>query len=185
VKRISVSVLLSVFAISLLPKISFAVSFDDPPVFESIFARALPNYLVIHPGLSRSGRPDQDGLNFLRQRGFRTIVNIENDRKAVEAEAAAAQRLGLKFISIPMSWQHKPSDAQVNELLRLMKDPSLQPLIIHCKHGRDRTGLMVGLYRVFMDHWAPEKAYEEMLATGFRTNLKALDQAFRERTGMR
>lgn len=181
-KRVLV-LLLPVFAIA-GPVTTWAVGPDDPPVYESVFARALPNYLIVNPNLSRSGRPDLEGLNYLRQQGVRTIINIENDRKAVEAEAIAAKRLGFNYISIPMSWQEKPTDAQVNEILRLMQDPSVGPTILHCKHGRDRTGLMVGLYRVFVDRWTPQKAYEEMLATGFRSNLQALDQAFRQRTGM-
>ncbi len=41
----------------------------------------------------------------------------------------------------------------------------------------------MGLYRVEVEGWSPEKAYEEMLKLGFHAKFKALDDYFRIRTG--
>lgn len=158
------------------------VTDDNPPYFESLYARALPNYIVVNPNLSRSGRPDAEGLVLLKQNNVKTIINIENDMTAVRAEEAAVKRLGMQYVSSPMSWNKSPSDQQVDALLRLMTDAKAGPVHLHCKHGRDRTGMMIGLYRVFVDRWPPGKAYQEMLATGFRPQLQALDQYFKRRT---
>jgi len=44
----------------------------------------------------------------------------------------------------------------------------------HCVHGNDRTGLVAALYRVFVQHWEPQRAFDEMVANGFHPALTGL-----------
>ena len=77
----------------------------------------------------------------------------------------------------------RPSDVQINQILSALADTNNFPIFIHCHHGQDRTGLIIGLYRVEAQGWAPAKAYQEMLVNGFHPNLAGLDKYFRDRTG--
>ena len=45
---------------------------------------------------------------------------------------------------------------------------------IHCTHGHDRTGLVVGCYRVLKQGWTKNDAYAEMLQHGFHPELLGL-----------
>jgi tyrosine-protein phosphatase SIW14 len=45
---------------------------------------------------------------------------------------------------------------------------------VHCTHGQDRTGLVVGLYRTIHDGWTKTDAYREMLQLGFHPELRGL-----------
>ena len=46
---------------------------------------------------------------------------------------------------------------------------------VHCSHGQDRTGLLVGLYRL-KQGWAKTNAYTEMLTNGFHPALHGLHE---------
>jgi protein tyrosine/serine phosphatase len=54
----------------------------------------------------------------------------------------------------------------IAKLLQVIDDPKNQPVFIHCEHGKDRTGLIVALYRVFYQGWPKAKAHNEMIALG-------------------
>ena len=49
------------------------------------------------------------------------------------------------------------------------------PVYLHCTHGRDRTGLIAALFRVFVDGIAPDVAHAEMITAGFRPINRGLD----------
>jgi hypothetical protein len=65
----------------------------------------------------------------------------------------------------------------------LLTSAHLQPVYIHCELGRDRSGLIIGLYRVRYEGWSPCAAYAEMQQFGFNERLRGLDRYFWERHG--
>ena len=83
-----------------------------------------------------------------------------------------------------MSWLIAPKDADVEKIISLLTDQSQAPLFIHCTHGQDRTGLIMGLYRIFVDKWSSGNAYDEMLKIGFHPEFFALDHYFKSKTQM-
>jgi protein tyrosine/serine phosphatase len=46
-------------------------------------------------------------------------------------------------------------------------NPSDGAVFVHCAHGADRTGLMIGLWRVQHDGWSYLAAAQEALHYGF------------------
>ena len=142
------------------------------------------NFARVTPQIYRGGRPHEAGLKYLKKLGVKTVINLENKEEKIDEELRFASALGLTEISHPMSSLLPPQDLDVDQILSDVNDSSLYPLFIHCHHGRDRTGLIVGLYRVFGQSWGPRKAYNEMLDLGFRPVLYFLNHYFEERTGM-
>lgn len=51
----------------------------------------------------------------------------------------------------------------------------LRGTYVHCRHGRDRTGLVVGCYRMWIDGWSEATAAREMDAMGFRWSIPGLN----------
>lgn len=154
--------------------------------------RLVPNLRAVSDNVLRGGRPDSGGLQCLKDAGVRTIVNLCggaslvsmfrgsssaqacSESPDVAEEREEAKRIGLEFISIPLDVFRTPNDESLQTFIDLVKKPERHPMFIHCLHGRDRTGLMTALYRVHCDDWTAEKAYAEMIESGFdaeRTNL--------------
>jgi protein tyrosine/serine phosphatase len=54
----------------------------------------------------------------------------------------------VRFVDMPMVPETPPSDEQLASWLALIDDPSNHPVLVHCKHGVVRTGMMVAVYEV-------------------------------------
>jgi len=55
----------------------------------------------------------------------------------------------------------------VVKFLRLATTPALQPVLVHCRHGSDRTGIMVAVYRIVVEGWSKAEATDGMINGGF------------------
>lgn len=122
----------------------------------------------------RGGQPSEEGLNLLKQKGIATIINLREEATAIEAERAYVQSIGLRYISIPLRPFDVPATESIEKFLILIHEKDQQPFFIHCLHGMDRTGLMVGLYRMKYSDWTYERSLEEMLSLGFHQAFKNL-----------
>lgn len=50
--------------------------------------------------------------------------------------------------------------------------------LVHCTHGQDRTGLVIGEHRVLHDGWSKRHAYGEMLSHHFHPEIIGLQSAW-------
>ncbi|MCA1829781.1 MAG: tyrosine-protein phosphatase [Myxococcales bacterium] len=142
-----------------------------------------PAIELVSPGVWRGPRPTQATLAQLKSLGVKTILDLEDTPSAIKTERGWAAGLHMTFISEPMSGFWTPDDREVNQIEAIIKDQSRRPIFVHCQHGQDRTGLIVGLYRVFTERWTPAAAYREMLAKGFHKVLFLLNHYYEEKTG--
>ena len=47
-----------------------------------------------------------------------------------------------------------------------MEDPAYTPVLVHCRRGADRVGLLIACYRIAHDHWTNEEALAEACRYG-------------------
>ncbi|MGZ3694556.1 MAG: fused DSP-PTPase phosphatase/NAD kinase-like protein [Bdellovibrionota bacterium] len=169
---------------------SFSLSFFVSLLSFSLYAPSaladsvIPEFRQVAVGFYSGGRPEAEGLQEIAKLGVKTIINLENVPEIVEAEMNFAASLSIRSFSQPMSGFFRPANENVDQILALLADKNNYPIFLHCQHGQDRTGLIVGLFRVFQQHWDPATAYQEMLEHNFHENLLyPLADYFRERTG--
>ncbi len=60
-----------------------------------------------------------------------------------------------------------PKEKQVVRFLQIVTNPKRAPVLVHCQHGADRTGLMCAIYRVAVQGWTKEEAIREMTQGGY------------------
>jgi protein tyrosine/serine phosphatase len=70
--------------------------------------------------------------------------------------------LGMNYVRIPLKTRVAATEEQWKYFLGLVNDPAKQPVYVHCKGGRHRTGAMTAIYRITHDGWTADQAYEEM-----------------------
>lgn len=127
-------------------------------------APGIPRFQAVTESLFRGGQPTDSGFRFLKQKGIKTVVNLreEND------EQLLVESLGMKYLHLPASARDPISEAVVRTFFQLINDPSNHPVFVHCRRGADRTGAMIGIYRIAFQGWDGKRAYQEARAIGMR-----------------
>ncbi len=143
----------------------------------------LPNFHEVHPFLYRSGEPTKKGLQQLKDMGFSTLIDLRapSEQKFDEKEAAA--ELDVKYIRLVMTSAaptKKQIDTMLDEIKKSQKDPSNGKVLVHCAHGSDRTGCMIGIWRVTQEGWNYDDTYKEMRKYWFTPKFTNLSGAVKE-----
>jgi protein tyrosine/serine phosphatase len=111
----------------------------------------------VAPGVWRSNQPTPFRLNALARKGFKTVLNLRGEGRsgAFYLEQYYAEHTGLQLISLKLSSRRPPTVAQVEQLQALFDDAP-KPLLLHCKSGADRAGLVSALYLIHQGTSASE-----------------------------
>jgi protein tyrosine/serine phosphatase len=115
----------------------------------------------------RGAQPKEDEYSELAALGVKTIIDLRHDPKEFAQEMA--QRAGLKYINFPMSDTRYPSSEAAPKFLSLINDKENWPVYVHCAGGRHRTGAMTAVFRMTVQGWDVDRAYDEMKDYDFYT----------------
>lgn len=80
--------------------------------------------------------------------GIKSILNLRGAAPGeawYDEEIAASQAQGVAHVDFAMTTTKELSTADAERLIALMRDMP-KPLLVHCRHGSDRTGLAMSLY---------------------------------------
>ncbi len=121
----------------------------------------LKNFYRLDEKVYRSAQPDRKGFEELKRLGIRNVLSFRDHH----ADDRDAKGLGLTLHRIKME-AGEIKDEQVAEALRFIKRAK-GPVLIHCWHGSDRTGLISALYRILYQNWSKDEAIEELMKGGY------------------
>lgn len=120
---------------------------------------------------------DANGMKYLKSIGIKTIIDLNNDDTALKQEMSEANELGIHVDSIPESGILAPNDKDIAVIEDELVNGS-HPIYVHCQHGKDRSGLVIALYRVKHDKWTPKQAHDEWMSYGHSPMLFLMDKYF-------
>lgn len=122
----------------------------------------VPNLYKVNDDLYRSGQPTVTGFRNLETLGIRSCMSLRahcSDRG--DAKGVAALCVWRPILGVRVS----PEDLE--EMILDISFRLPRPVLIHCYHGADRTGLLCAAYRVLIEEWTIEEAVREMVLGGF------------------
>lgn len=134
--------------------------------------------------LYRSGCLTVDGFaDAVERYGIKTIVNLQDEFRDPDVrnsyfdlrttpETEICRRLGIRYVYLApdlisrtkVGLEHPRA---IDEFLAVMDDPANHPVLIHCKAGLHRTGVLVAVYRMTYQGWSAQAALQEAKANGF------------------
>jgi protein tyrosine/serine phosphatase len=117
----------------------------------------------------RTNQPWPFQLRWWRDHGVRTVLNLRgggHDAGFYALEREACDRLGLIRIDFPVSSREAPTREQV-EGAKALFETMAYPVVMHCKSGADRAGVMAVLFAHFHQGLPLREAVRREL--GFRT----------------
>jgi Tyrosine phosphatase family len=129
---------------------------------------SLVHFTRIAEGVYSGSKPHNEAdFEYLRSIGVRYILELHFLPFLTGPEKEKARRHKIEFVSVRMNASPvSPSEKHVNQALEIMK--KYQPVYVHCVLGRDRTGLVAGLYREHVLGVPKDKALHDMKEAGFR-----------------
>jgi len=131
---------------------------ERPPSWAtSLHSARLENFYRLDDKVYRSAQPGEEGFAELRKLGIRNVLSLR--------EYHADEAAGLALYRVPMAAGSVTTE-QVIEALRIIR-ASDGPILIHCWHGSDRTGLVSAMYRIVFQGWDKEAAIAELTDGGY------------------
>ena len=159
-KAISLKTLFLALAIASAPMLPAAVHADPVPAV-SLSSIRIDNFGRLNPAYYRGAQPQGRDYADLAAIGIRTVIDLQADGDN-SAEAGLVEAAGMRFYRIPMTTRVAPTAEQLALFLQVVNDPAQQPVYVHCKGGRHRTGVMSAVYRLEKDGWTADQAFREM-----------------------
>ncbi len=160
---------------------SMAVAQSDAPASPAPDAPKEPtfeerlNFHQFGDDLFRTGEPSADDLRKLAaEHAIKRVVCLLDPAQVTDAEKQEAGSLGLEFqqVSIiknptdPREQQRVDLDAVRRLVKELAAEKSDGAVLVHCKTGHTRAGIVNFAYRVLVDNWDYAAALKEALARG-------------------
>lgn len=141
--------------ISLACLILFSSAHAQSPDSLMINLKSFKNLYRINDSIFRSEQPSKKEFKVLEQVGFKTILNFRRLRN----DSTKARGTDLELIHIPLQTKKIEESDIIMALKAIIEAP--KPILIHCWHGSDRTGVVTAAYRIVFENWSKEKAIAE------------------------
>ena len=141
------------------------------------------NFCVITPGvLWRSEAPSRPDAQWLVERGVGTVVslqlNVRRSFESVHLDPALTRTVvyyRVRDFSAVQVLTHQHLDEHVAEVLAIIQKAP-KPVIISCRAGVDRTGVIAAAYRILVRGWSAKQAIAEM--DGFHSPWNPLNNRY-------
>ena len=157
----------------------------EAPAVQYVWAKPVEqsvNLFQVTPTLFRSEQLTAKDEALLQHNNIKTIITLRFfDRNDDQEELS---NLPLNLINHPLkSWHIKPK--QIAAVLYEIEQAQQQGgVLVHCYHGADRTGLIIGMYRIVNQGWSIEEAKREMVEGpyGFHTIWRNIPKMYNQDT---
>jgi len=132
---------------------------------KKVEATNLANLYKVDEVLFRSEQPSVEAVQELEQMGIKTVLNlrrVKNDRQE------KGSKIKLVHVRInTWSISYKDVVASLREIEKAEK-----PVLVHCKHGSDRTGCVVAAWCMVKHNCTREQAIAELRKGGYHFHEK-------------
>jgi tyrosine-protein phosphatase SIW14 len=123
---------------------------------QKVHLQPFNNLYKINDSIYRSEQPTKQGMQALQQLGIKTVLNFRNHHNDV----GEAKNTTLIIERLSQN-TNKISQEFIISALKIIQQ-SKKPILIHCLHGSDRTGVVIAAYRMVYENWTKEEAIAEL-----------------------
>lgn len=136
----------------------------DMLLFDHGFIRLVySNRHQLAPGVERSSHPSPGQIAAAARRGIKTIINLRGDTPfgtyALEKRACATHH--IKLIDFRMKSRQLPTREKILAAQELFNRIEY-PVLLHCKSGADRAGIMSALFCILRLEQPVEQAKQQL-----------------------
>ena len=117
----------------------------------------------ISPDAWRSAQPAPHHIRWIAARGIKTVINLRGDQTFGTRwlEERACKRYGIALADIKLRSRAAPTQDELKAMRTLLEGVTY-PILVHCKSGADRAGLMSVMVRFVHDGVPIREAMKEL-----------------------
>ncbi|MCJ7663211.1 MAG: dual specificity protein phosphatase family protein [Desulfobacterales bacterium] len=146
--------------------IALAVLLLPPASYFGVYMQVQGNFHPITAGEAyRSAKLDRDKLEYyVKKYNIKSIVNLlgEDPRKAwYREEIQVSAEHKIKHYDISLSATREPTEEDARQLVEIFQNAP-RPVLIHCKGGSDRSGLVAAMWKVVVDKEPKSEARKQL-----------------------
>jgi tyrosine-protein phosphatase SIW14 len=119
----------------------------------------LKNFFKLDKKVYRSAQPNSRGFRELKRLGIRNVLSFR------DYHSDDGKDSGLNLYRVEMEAGDIKTEKVIEALRIIMKAEG--PVLIHCWHGSDRTGLISAMYRIVFQGWSKDDAIDELMHGGY------------------
>lgn len=123
---------------------------------EKVLTDNIKNFYKVSDGIYRSSQPNRKQMELLDVMGVNTVLNLR--RHHSDNYEAKYTSLSLEVLKMKPG---KITDEDIIKALKIIKN-SEKPILIHCWHGSDRTGVVVAMYRIIFENYTKAESIKEL-----------------------
>lgn len=133
----------------------FAQHLDMLFIDHGVFRVFYLNYHRIDDYAARCAQPTPGQIRRFAGRGIKTIINLRGERDcgSFRLEQQACVEAGLELVNFQARSRAAPRPSEIRAAAELFRSVEY-PIVMHCKSGADRAGLMSVLY-LFLHRGVP------------------------------
>ncbi|RCI16049.1 hypothetical protein L249_3175 [Ophiocordyceps polyrhachis-furcata BCC 54312] len=107
------------------------------------------NFGVVLPHVYRSSYPQPENYAFLQSLKLKTVVTLVNKDGGDDSLKSFFAANGIRHVVFDMKGTKKEAipPSTMSSILNVVMDHSRYPLLLHCNHGKHRTGCVVAVVR--------------------------------------
>jgi protein tyrosine/serine phosphatase len=148
------------------------------PVFSEVPAVAsqpaatgstLQHFDSVDEGVYKGSRPKSDAdYQFLQSLHIKYVVDLQAVPFLSHSEQKKAKKYGITVLPGTMNASpFSPTEKHVNKVLAILHDGRYHPVYFHCKLGRDRTGVIAALYKMYFMGMSEPEAMQYLHENGY------------------
>jgi tyrosine-protein phosphatase SIW14 len=131
-----------------------------------IIGSGLENFYHLDKNVFRSEQPNRKTFSQVEKFGIKEVLNL----RQYHTDNGEAENTQLVLHHVKMNAANV-TYPQIFKALQTIKNAK-GPILIHCWHGSDRTGVVSASYRVIFQNWPKAQAIDEMKHGGYGYHQK-------------
>ncbi len=129
----------------------------------------IQHFGAVDEGVYKGSRPKSDAdYQFLQSLHIKYIVDLQIFPFLTHSEQKKAKKYGIIVLPSTMNASpFSPSEEHVDKILAILHDGRYQPVYFHCKLGRDRTGVIAALYKMYFQGMSEPESMQYLHDIGY------------------
>lgn len=121
------------------------------------------NLWRVRSGVWRAALPPPSHIWLFEKFGLKTVINLRghNDSGWYYLEREACEKRGVAFVDFPVKSRDVPAPETIHAAKALFEKVE-HPVLMHCKSGADRAGLMSVLYMMLKEGESVDRAVRQL-----------------------